>query len=395
MASTIHISADTNTGVDLSADGDTYIVDAGVTVSVANDNAFFGGSSFSDNTIQIFGAVETTTTNTTTIQTQGSHTSVQIKSGGSVTSQTTAVWLQGNKSGISNNGTIDAVDFGIRIQADSGFVKNTDTITSDGTGVSIDGNGGEIENSATITAAVGVKGIGVAGDTLSLANDGTITGSEFSFSGSAAKDTIINHGSMVGDILLLGGNDSVDTRGGTVTGDIFGGFGNDVYMLDKAGISPVERANEGNDKIISSVSYVLKANIETLQLTGSANIDATGTNKGDDLIGNSGKNTLLGKGGADSLAGGRGADMMTGGTGADTFVFANRMGKDTITDFDPGGANHDVIDLSHVSGFDTFSEVKQHMDQVGQDVVISVNNQNTITIEGVKLANLDAGDFHF
>jgi serralysin len=395
MASIIHIPANTNAGINFSADGDTYIVDAGATMSVADDNAFFGASSFSDNTIQIFGAVETTTTNTTTIQIQGSHASVQVKAGGSVTSETTAIWLQGEKSSVSNNGTIDAVDFGVRVQADGAFVKNNDTLTSDGTGIRIEGTGGEIENYDTITAGVGVKGIANAGDTLSLVNEGTITGTDFSFSGSDASDTIINRGSMIGDISLQGGDDNVNMTGGTLDGTVFGGFGDDVYTIDSTNISLEEEAGAGNDKIVSSVSFTLPANFETLQLSGSADIDATGSSKDDKLIGNGGVNDIQGKGGDDRLAGGRRGDILTGGQGADTFIFADRGGRDKVTDFDSEGSGHDTIDFSGVSGLKDFSDVKQHMEQAGGDTIITLSHRDVITLQDVKINDLHANDFIF
>jgi hypothetical protein len=37
--------------------------------------------------------------------------------------------------------------------------------------------------------------------------------------------------------------------------------------------------------------------------------------------------------GNDSLSGGTGSDILTGGAGADNFVFTNRVGVDTVTDF--------------------------------------------------------------
>ena len=62
---TIHITNATSTNaVNLTADGDTYIVDAGVDMSISNDNAFFGIKSFTGNTIRILGSVETTTDRT-------------------------------------------------------------------------------------------------------------------------------------------------------------------------------------------------------------------------------------------------------------------------------------------------------------------------------------------
>jgi Ca2+-binding RTX toxin-like protein len=395
MATTIHIDANTNTPINFSADGDTYIVDAGVTMSVSGDNAFFGATAFTQNTIQILGTVETTTSEPT-ILVFGSNTHIRVGDLGTLLGQTTAVRLTGPKASVINNGTIDAADFGIKIENDDSFVKNNDTITSDATGIRIEGTGGEVENYGTVTAEIGVKGLSLTGETFSLFNQGTITGSVFSFSGSAANDTVINRGSMEGDISLLGGNDKFDNTGGTVTGTVFGGFGNDTYTIDSAGVVIRELADEGNDKVVADVSYTLKGNFEALVLSGSANIDGNGNGLDNALTGNGGANKLKGAAGDDILAGGRGNDVLTGDGGVDTFEFANQMGKDRVTDFVPEGANHDIVDLRQVSAITSFADLKaNHLEKSGSDVVIHITNANNITLEDVKISDLHANDFLF
>src|SRR6266567_537817 len=82
----------------------------------------------------------------------------------------------------------------------------------------------------------------------------------------------------------------------------------------------------------STVSYTLLANVEVLNLSGSAALDGTGNeldniirgNTGDNVLsGLDGSDTLQGKGGNDTLDGGPGADKMYGGTGDDTYVVDN------------------------------------------------------------------------
>ncbi|MDB5525144.1 MAG: hemolysin-type calcium-binding repeat family protein [Rhizobium sp.] len=393
---TFHITnANNNVPVDFSGDGDIYIVNTSVTMSVSGDNAFFGATAFTENTIQILGTVKTTTREPT-IFIRGSEAFVQLGDAGRVASQSTAIWLTGPKGGVFNNGRIDAKDFGIKIENIESFVKNIDKITSDGTGIRIEGTGGEIENYGTITAVVGVKGLSGAGDTLSLFNQGTITGSQYSFNGSGANDTLLNQGSMVGDIYLLGGNDIFNNTGGTVNGTVFGGFGNDTYTVGDTSVVVEEVAGEGDDKVVARISYILKTNIETLSLSGNADINGTGNGLSNKLAGNGGANTLKGAAGDDILAGGQGNDKLVGGGGIDIFVFANRMGKDRVTDFVPEGANHDIIDLGNVSAITDFADLKaNHLEKSGSDVVIFINNGDTITIEGVKINDLHANDFLF
>src|SRR5438309_7077336 len=92
------------------------------------------------------------------------------------------------------------------------------------------------------------------------------------------------------------------------------GAGNDTHSLHDALPILIENPNEGLDAVLSSVSYTLSANVEDLTLTGSGDINATG---------NELNNVLIGKGGDNVLDGGAGADQMVGGAGNDTYVVDN------------------------------------------------------------------------
>ncbi len=112
------------------------------------------------------------------------------------------------------------------------------------------------------------------------------------------------------DTLSAGaGNDTLD--GGSGNDSLVGGAGDDLYVLDAAGDSVLEAANEGNDTVQASVSHSLGANVENLQLQGNSNLDGTG---------NSGNNVLTGNRGDNRLDGGAGADTLSGGLGNDTYV---------------------------------------------------------------------------
>jgi Ca2+-binding RTX toxin-like protein len=141
----------------------------------------------------------------------------------------------------------------------------------------------------------------------------------------------------------LAGNDYLD--GGAGIDTLVGGKGDDVYVVDHVSDKVVELANEGNDTVMSSVSYTLPANVEILRLTGSAAVNGAGNTLANKIYGNDGANKLFGwagndllDGGAgnDVLNGGAGDDTLTGGAGADTFIFAAGYGKDTVTDFQHG-----------------------------------------------------------
>jgi len=73
----------------------------------------------------------------------------------------------------------------------------------------------------------------------------------------------------------------------------------------------------------------------------------------------------------------------------DTFAFASGFGHDVISDF----AN-DRIQLDQ-SLFADFVAVQAVSAQVGADTVIAYGAASTITLTGISLASLQAGDFLF
>jgi Ca2+-binding RTX toxin-like protein len=121
------------------------------------------------------------------------------------------------------------------------------------------------------------------------------------------------------------GNDILDSWG-SGTDTLKGGDGDDTYYVyDDAGDSVTESASEGVDKVYSSVSYTLPANVENLTLTdwawwSSIDIDAAGNELDNLLTGNYGINVLDGGLGNDTLQGGEGNDTLQGGGGNDTYV---------------------------------------------------------------------------
>ncbi len=130
-----------------------------------------------------------------------------------------------------------------------------------------------------------------------------------------------------------------------------GSAGDDTYYVDNVDDVIVEAAGEGEDTVITNVSYTLGADVsiqlmrtygtatmQALDLTGNAFANTIVGNGGDNVItGGGGNDVLWGYGGDDTLTGGAGHDDLRGGGGADTFAFVDLAdGFDTIRDFVSG-----------------------------------------------------------
>jgi Ca2+-binding RTX toxin-like protein len=181
--------------------------------------------------------------------------------------------------------------------------------------------------------------------------------------GNSGRNTLLG---MDGNDVLNGyaGNDTLDggagddlLYGGAGSDWMYGRTGNDEYNVDNVGDVVNEEAGEGTDKVISSISFTLGADVENLKLAGSSNLSGTGNALDNVLDANAGANSLFGLGGNDvlngregddTLSGGAGADRLAGGSGNDIFAFdggdSTAGSMDTILDF----ASGDKIDLAGV-----------------------------------------------
>ena len=120
-----------------------------------------------------------------------------------------------------------------------------------------------------------------------------------------------------------------------------------------------------------------------------------GTNGNDTVVGNAADNNLNGAQGNDTLDGGAGDDLLTGGEGNDLFVFGDGDGDDTVTDFEVGVDAIDLsnfgVDFSVASNFDAF--MANDAADVGNNVVLDLDADDSLTLLGINKVDLSASDF--
>ena len=196
-------------------------------------------------------------------------------------------------------------------------------------------------------------------ETLSLSNTGTIRGAAEAFLSTAAAttDLIRNKGEMIGDILLGGGDDRYDGRGGLVEGTVYGEAGYDTFRpgsgielfdggtevdtLDFRSTSGVRVYLDGSGRNTGTAAGDDYLGIEVVQGSLRGADVLVGDGAVNDLQGFGGADTLSGGGGLDNLFGGAGIDRLTGGAGNDRFVFET-----------PGDAGDVISDFAAVVGND-------------------------------------------
>jgi Ca2+-binding RTX toxin-like protein len=116
----------------------------------------------------------------------------------------------------------------------------------------------------------------------------------------------------------------------------------------------------------------------------------------DFFIGDKKANTFKGTADHDVLDGKGGNDKLTGRGGSDAFIFGNGYGRDTITDFDGIGKDHDIINLSKVTGIDSWKDLKaNHLSIHGDDIWITGNKGDVLVLLDVDKNELSKDDFIF
>ncbi len=219
---------------------------------------------------------------------------------------------------ISGGAGIDLLDGGAGADTLDGGLGNDVYVIDNAGDVVIETNGGGSADRVTVSVSYTLKA-GVQVEQMTTTD-------------AAGKSPLsITGNSFTQKITGNAGDNTLNDGGGNAADTLTGLAGNDTYIIHNADAVIVEAGGQGTDRVLTSVSYVLKngVSVETLGTTlqnGTSAINLTGNSIGQTIQGNAGDNIIDGKGGADTLY---------GYGGKDTFVFSSPIGAsfDTIMGF--------------------------------------------------------------
>jgi hypothetical protein len=164
-----------------------------------------------------------------------------------------------------------------------------------------------------------------------------------------------------------------------IAGASVGGTGDDtIYARDGADTIDGGAGVDGVDYSLLALPGV------TVNLATGIAIQANG--KTDTL---SNIENARGGAGNDSLAGSGGSNVLKGGGGNDTFILSGAFGQDVVADFQAG---YDLIQFD-VGAFSSTNAILAASQQVGNDVLITLNSTNAVTLKSTSLSSLSASDF--
>jgi serralysin len=209
------------------------------------------------------------------------------------------------------------------------------------------------------------------------------------FGGGSGDDVLVGDD---GDDNLWGEDGNDQANGGAGNDIVVGGAGNDT--LGGGDGNDVIVGQDGNDVLFGEGGNDrLNGGDGADVVIGGDGDDEVGGGAGnDDLNGGAGDDTLFGEDGNDTLNGSTGNDILLGGAGSDAFVFTNGDGNDTIADFEIG-SDHLWF---HGASLQSFADVTAHASYNAAANVTTISyDGGAVTLNGVALSHLTAGDFIF
>jgi hypothetical protein len=134
-------------------------------------------------------------------------------------------------------------------------------------GVVVSGNHAAVDNTCTgviqsenfASAAVELNvverdGVSNANNSSVLDNFGLIQGTSVAVLGGSGQEAVVNHGQIIGDVMLGAGDDTfVFGKGGHVAGDVYLGVGNDHVVIERgSGVSHIADISAGDTVDVSA-----------------------------------------------------------------------------------------------------------------------------------------------
>jgi Ca2+-binding RTX toxin-like protein len=336
------------------------------------------------------------------------------------------VWQDSNQDGVTDEGELktlselDITELSLNDTTDGAFiggneVKSNSTYTN--------GNG-TTQTLAAVNFIADPNGLTSEDDgtgQLIEVQDGASTyavGDELGETVDATDKDVTNIIGGTGDDVLTGNAEDNWLVGSLGEDQLSGGAGNDYLVADAADIANTQANIQGGDGF-DIVQFVGDEGV-TFNLQESQVEMAVGTDQSDVLVsgssdqsvitfadgtqwsadniaeyaswiqGTDANDTLSGTSDIDRIEGGEGDDVLSGGYDDDAFIFADNFGADTVTDFTDG----DVIEFSG-NTFDSYASVLAAAVEDGDDTVIILDADTSITLNNVALADLQADDFRF
>jgi len=136
-------------------------------------------------------------------------------------------------------------------------------------------------------------------ETADQGTDTVQSNSTYTLSSEVEKLTLLGIGSINGtgnelDNVIIGNSGNNILNGLLGVDTMIGGEGNDTYVVNNELDIVVETAGQGIDTVQSNITYTLGDNVENLTLLGTGDINGTGNDLDNIIIGNDGHNTLVG-----------------------------------------------------------------------------------------------------
>ena len=312
--------------------------------------------------------------------------------------------IQAQSTGTNTNTVQTSVSYvaPANVQNLTGTGSGNLTLTGNGLNNVITANSGN----DTLIAGSGVATLvgGTGNDTFVIDNAGDVIQAQSTGTNTNTVQTSVSYvtpanvqnitGTGTGNMYLYGnnlnnvitansGNDTLVAGSGLAT--LIGGSGGDLFVINNTG-DVINAQPGGNNLIMTTVSYVLPANVQSIIGAGFGNLSLTGNDLNNVIVANSGNDTLVA---------GSGLATLVGGSGNDTFAINN---AGDVIQAQSSGTNINTVQttMSYVlpanlqnltgSGTDNLALTGNALNNV-----ITANSGNDTLIAGVGLATLVGG----